>query len=231
VGVYSLESAAHSQWDTRPTVTFPATLHHCRLASYVSGASTEVDPGFRSGGWRSFGAKPPAGVRWTKSPEAGALQIILQWCTPKENKTTSWQLHVKFCSHRKCEGGLSEPNKPLYICHWSHKHKPNVYCLTTMLSTIADSSQLILITSRNITILLAFTQPKAGRPHMGQNFRDVCLWPLWTMEIGPHVFEKSGTHTHTHRRGNFIYRLELIRLQYTVLVGFFLAWQSSKFSK
>jgi len=29
------------------------------------------------------------------------------------------------------------------------------------------------------------------------------------MEIGPHVFEKSGRqtdrHTHTHRRGNFIY--------------------------
>ena len=42
----------------------------------------------------------------------------------------------------------------------------------------------------------------------GRNFPDVffsvhvCLWPLWTMicfmEIGPHVFEKSGRQTHTH---------------------------------
>jgi len=42
----------------------------------------------------------------------------------------------------------------------------------------------------------------------------VYLWPLWTMksfsmEINPHVFEKSGRqtnkHTHTDRRGSFIY--------------------------
>ena len=40
-------------------------------------------------------------------------------------------------------------------------------------------------------------------------FVHVCLWPLCTMKsfmkIGLHVFEKSGTHTHTDRRGNFIY--------------------------
>ena len=198
MGVYSLESAAHSQRDTRPTVTFPATLHHCRLASYVSGASTEVDPGFRSGGWRSFGAKPPAGVRWTKSPEAGALQIILQWCTPKENKTTSWQLHVKFCSHRKCEGGLSEPNKPLYICHWSHKHKPNVY-LSHYHAVNHSRLKPVNINNQSQYYYTTSIYPAKGRPApYGSKFSG--RLPMTPMNHGnrsSRFWEIRNTHTHT----------------------------------